>query len=122
MRGRLATECGYSQEYIDQMEFLDVQKMAEYWAIEPPLAYMYFAAHFKRKEKAAQGMNIIPNTGGSKPWHQQPAHIKQAIIGHYMAANPGKTAEDFELERAAQQKARYAARLQEERKKKQATH
>jgi hypothetical protein len=121
MRGRLATQCGYSQEYIDAMELLDVQKMSAFWTIEPPVESMYLAVHFKREEKKGGGMNVIPNTGGSRPWAQQPEHIKQAIIGQYMDANPGKTAEDFEKDRVAQQQARYKSRLEEARKKKAMT-
>jgi hypothetical protein len=118
MRGRLAVECQYTQEYISEMNFFDVQRMSEYWAIEPPLPHLYFHAHYKAKAKNGGGMNIIPNTGGSRPWSQQPEHIKQAIIGQYLDANPGKTAEDFERDRAAQQQARYKTRLEEARKKK----
>jgi hypothetical protein len=122
MRGRLATECHYSQEYISEMSFLDVQKMSEYWLLEPPLASLYFSVHFQRKSKATgqQSMNIIPNTGGSKPWDKQPDHIKKAIIGHYLAANPGKTEADFEKNRIAQQRERYKTRLEEARKAKKA--
>lgn len=102
------------------MSFLDVQKMGEYWLLEPPLASLYFSVHFQRKSKAKgqQTMNLIPNTGASKPWDKQPEHIKKAIIGHYLAANPGKSEADFEKDRIAQQRARYASRLEEARKTK----
>jgi hypothetical protein len=115
MRGRLATQCGYTQEYIDAMDFLDVQKMSEFWRLEPPFDSLYLAAHFKR-EDAQQKMAIIPNTGASRPWKDQPEHIKQAIIAHYLTSNPGMTVEDFEADRVAQQTRRNKERLAEARR------
>jgi hypothetical protein len=116
MRGRLATECHYSQEYISETNFLDVQKMSAYWNLEPPLALQYYAVHFQKKEKAK--MNILPNTKAGKPFNRLPEHIKKSIIGDYIRLNPGKTAEDFELDRAAKVKQRYAKELTKARQEK----
>jgi hypothetical protein len=117
LRGRLATECHYSQEYIDALDFVSAMKMAEYWSIEPPLTMLYRVAHFKQEEKR-KAMNVIPQTGASKPWSKQPPHIKAAAVALWLERNPGKTAEDFEAQRDKEARAVYADRLQRARKEK----
>lgn len=112
MRGRLAVECHYSQEYIDGIEMPDVIKMSEYWQLEPPFSMLYRTRFFEApKGTNKKDMTIFPQTGAGRPWTQQPEHVKAAIIGHYLEANPSKTAEDFEKERSEEIKKRYADKL-----------
>jgi len=114
----LATECHYSQEYIDNMELQVVQEMSDYWAIEPPMSWMYQITHFDPKKSKAKKMTMFPQTAAATPWSKLPEHIKRGIIDSYIQLNPGKTEADFNADREAQVKQKYADRLKEAREKK----
>jgi len=107
------------------MEVTTAQKMASYWQQEPPLgAYGPFKLYYEKqgKGKKGKGMNILPNTAPGRPWSQQPDRVKEGVIAAYLHLNPGKTEEDFNREREALVKAKYADRLAAAREaKKQAS-
>jgi hypothetical protein len=117
VRGRLASECGYSQEYIDAMVFPDVLKMSEYWAAEPPVSYMYRKVHFKENE-VKKGTNLIPQTQPARSFNKLPEYLQKALVSDWLRLHPGKTEADFHKQREAQVKKQYAGRLAEARKKK----
>jgi hypothetical protein len=120
MRGRFAVECGYSQEKIDRIEFLDVLRMADYWALEPPVSYL-LKVHWgfgRQEEDDTDGLvdRVMPRN--FTPFHILPQPIKGLTIARYLRLNPGKTEGDFFKQLETKRMERYADRLKEAREKK----
>lgn len=112
MRGRLATECHYTQDQISEIVWLDVLKMADYWAIEPPLAALYKRVHFKSEQESS---GISPSLTPTN-YHTLPGHLKEAVRKSWLRRHPGSTESDFFKALKARGLAKYGARLEEARK------
>jgi hypothetical protein len=118
MRGRLATECHYSQEYIDHLEFPTVLRMADYWNLEPPLSYLtrVYWGFGRKEEEAADGLHILPRH--ITPFQKLPKPIQQLHIARWLRLNPGKTENDFFKHLQAKRLERFGDALKEARTKK----
>lgn len=111
----MAVECHYKLWEIDETPFLSAMKLAEYWGLEPPLPFLYMKAHFKEGEQQDDSMQ--PNLDG-KPYGQLPAALQYSVRKTWLRRNPGKTEADFFKAVKKKTDAKYAARLEEARKKK----
>lgn len=79
MRGRLATECHYSQEYIDALEMPAVTVMWEYWCMEPPASKLLALRYgYGVKEESSSTPPGVLNRG--IPFHKLPVWLKNSII------------------------------------------
>jgi hypothetical protein len=115
----MAVECHYKLWEIDETPFLSAMKLAEYWGLEPPLSLLYYRSHFRMEGEEQPADAIQPDLDGGRPYAQLPEGIKYSVRKMWLRRNPGKTEADFF--KAVQKKAdkKYAARLEEARKKKQ---
>jgi hypothetical protein len=112
----MAVECGYRPWEIDGMRFTDALKLADYWAVEPPLPLLYYKAHFRDEDDRPEG-GMQPNLQGV-PYAQLSEALKYSVRKTWLNRHPGKTEKDFFAALKAKADAKYGKALDEARRKK----
>lgn len=102
MFGRMATNCGWAVEYINELDVLTVMRLSEYWAIEPPNNWLLKAltGYKEAGEPVAQDERLFQETvAPAKAFDALPRHIQQAII-----ERSGLSEQEFHRRRIARRK------------------
>lgn len=110
-------ECHYRQWEIDDVPFLTVMKMADFWAIEPPFSFLYYRTHFKTEEEASP--NAIQVNLPANSYDTLSPSVQYTVRKTWMRRNPGKSEVDFFKALRKKKNEEYAMKLEESRKAKQ---
>jgi hypothetical protein len=111
MRGRLAVECHYSQEYISEMELPDVFRMAAFWLLEPPVSRLLAMRYGYKSKPDEEAVKVTPRN--VTPFEKLPPWLRKAMI-----KKSGKTEAEYLEALKVKRTADYHERLAEIRKKK----
>jgi hypothetical protein len=95
------------------MPMPSVLKMADFWRLEPPFAFMYRVRFFKREESADP--NAISPVFGTGNYHKLPKHLQNAVRASWIKRHPGKTDSDFLKAVKAKALEKYGKKLEEAR-------
>lgn len=92
MRGRIATNCGYTPDVINDLPLSFVHSLARYWQQEPPpsLHLKWFVGYEAPEKAMNHSHQDVTNFGVSqgKDIEQLPSYIQLALIKHSGLSEP----------------------------------